>query len=80
MYPRAGEGTAWRVLQRDRLADLNHQYAQVTYDDTVFGTHKKSGGSRVRYDPAEVPSLGGFDDEGSGNRVTGEEPAVRRLR
>ena len=45
MYPRAGEGTAWRVLQRDRLADLNHQYAQVTYDDTVFVTHKKFGGS-----------------------------------
>ena len=32
----------------DRLADLNHQYAQVTYGDTVFGTHKKSGGPRVR--------------------------------
>jgi hypothetical protein len=30
MYPRVGEGTPWRVLQRDRLADLNHQYAQVT--------------------------------------------------
>jgi hypothetical protein len=30
MYPRVGEGTAGRVLQRDRLADLNYQYAQVT--------------------------------------------------
>jgi len=30
MYPRVGEGTAWRVLQRDRLADLNYQYARVT--------------------------------------------------
>ena len=41
---------------------------------------EKSGGPSVRYDPAEVPSLGGFDDEGSGNRITGEGPAVRRLR
>jgi len=33
-------GCASPPPQRDRLADLNHQYAQVTEGDTVSGTHR----------------------------------------
>ena len=32
-------GANVRVLRRDRLGGLIHEYAQVAYSDTVFGTH-----------------------------------------
>jgi hypothetical protein len=28
---------AGRIVRRDRLGGLDHQHAQVTYGDTVFG-------------------------------------------
>ena len=37
MYPGVGDGTAWRVLPRDRLGGLNHQSAQVMWGDTFYG-------------------------------------------
>ena len=33
-------GTSTRVLRRDRLGGLIHEYAQVACGDTVFGTHR----------------------------------------
>jgi putative transposase len=32
-------GSSIRVLRRDRLGGLIHEYAQVACSDTVFGTH-----------------------------------------
>jgi len=34
------EETGRRILRRDRLGDLIHEYAQVAYGDTVSGTYK----------------------------------------
>jgi len=33
-------GVNVRVLRRDRLGGLIHEYAQVAWGDRVFGTHK----------------------------------------
>jgi hypothetical protein len=36
-----------RVLRRDRPGGLIHEYAQVAYGDTIFGTHKLGVAGRV---------------------------------
>jgi putative transposase len=35
-------GASVRVLRRDRLGGLIHEYSQVALGDTIFGTHKVS--------------------------------------
>ncbi len=40
-----------RILRRDRIGGLIHEYAQVAYGDTVFGTH------RLEWDAVLLPGL-----------------------
>ena len=43
-------GTSTRVLRRDRLGGLIHEYAQVACGDTVFGTQRQAA-ARARGQP-----------------------------
>ena len=38
---------AARVLRRDRLGGLIHEYAQVACGDGIFGTHRLARGHHV---------------------------------
>ena len=45
------EVTGMRVLRRDRLGGLIHEYSQVAYGDSIFGTHTHSGRRPSRISP-----------------------------
>jgi hypothetical protein len=44
-----------RVLRRDRLGGLIHEYTQVAWGDTIYGTHKVLGGLTHEYYIAALP-------------------------
>src|SRR5215472_1294476 len=45
----SAEGAAAGVLRRARLGGLIHEYAQIAYGDTVFGTHRVGPAGTARH-------------------------------